>query len=254
MALVKIEHCPLCGSNEFEECFLCEDYLSSRERFHICDCKQCGFRFTNDFPNEETIGRYYDSPDYISHSDSEKGVINKLYHFFRKIMLRRKVRLVQRFANNKNSLLDIGCGTGYFLHAAAADGFEVMGIEKSRTAKEHAISHFKLHVEEDLSHINTHNPFQVITLWHVLEHIENLNQSIEKIHTLLAEQGTLIVALPNHHSHDAAKYGKYWAAYDVPRHLWHFHPETVHLLMKKHGFKIVEQQTMPLDALHQLAE
>lgn len=251
MPLIEITHCPLCGSIEHKNQFYCEDYFASKEQFPICDCKQCGFRFTNHFPDEESIGKYYDSPNYISHTDSEKGITNKLYHLVRRMMLRRKVRLVERYAGyNKGTLLDVGCGTGYFLHEADTAGFEVTGVEKSNQARESAISQFHLNIEEELENIDSKRSFNVITLWHVLEHLEKLNESIEKIKSLLTENGTLVVALPNHQSYDAEVYGRHWAAYDVPRHLWHFTPHTVEKLMRKHGLNVVKHYTMPLDAFY----
>ena len=251
MPSVEINHCPLCGSSELEKIFDCEDHFSSRELFPVCDCRQCGFRFTSHFPSEENIGKYYDSTEYISHSDSDNGFINKLYHLFRGMMMRRKVGLVKRFSNNTGArLLDIGCGTGYFLHAASGAGFRVTGIEKSRMAREKAVSLFGLNVQDDLDRLASEQSFEVITLWHVLEHLEKLNESIDKVREMLAPDGTLVIALPNHHSYDAEVYGKQWAAYDVPRHLWHFTPHTVELLMKKHGMKMVKKYRMPLDAFY----
>ncbi len=251
MSNVVISECPICGSNKIEKRFDCEDYFSSSEIFPISDCLQCGFRLTNHFPPEERIGNYYDTANYISHSDSDKGVTNKLYQLFRRIMLRRKVRLVKRFTNHiEPELLDIGCGTGHFLQTARAAGFRVTGIEKSSMAREKAHSLFNLDVLEDLDHFIPEHSFEVITLWHVLEHLEKLNESIAKISSILAQEGTLVVALPNHHSYDAEVYGKQWAAYDVPRHLWHFTSETVEQLMLKHGMRVVKRYRMPLDAFY----
>jgi len=251
MSTVVISECPICGSNEIEKRFDCEDYFSSSELFPVCDCLQCGFRFTNHFPSEECIGNYYDTPNYISHSDSDKGITNKLYQLFRRMMLRRKVRLVKRFTNhNEAELLDIGCGTGHFLQTARAAGFRVTGIEKSKMAREKALTQFHLNVQEDLDRFTPDHSFEVITLWHVLEHLEKLNESVAKISKMLAQEGTLVIALPNHHSYDAGVYGKQWAAYDVPRHLWHFTSDTVERLMQKHGMRVVKHYRMPLDAFY----
>lgn len=251
MSTVVISECPICGSNELVKRFNCEDYFSSNELFPVFDCLQCRFRFTNHFPSEENIGNYYDTPNYISHSDSDKGVTNKLYQFFRRMMLRRKVRLVKRFANNNEAeLLDIGCGTGHFLQTARAAGFRVTGIEKSMMARDKALSLFHLNVLEDLDRFTPDHSFEVITLWHVLEHLEKLNESVAKISKMLVQEGTLVIALPNHHSYDAGVYGKQWAAYDVPRHLWHFTSDTVERLMLKHGMRVVKRYRMPLDAFY----
>lgn len=251
MPSVVLTHCPLCGSSELKKMFDCEDHFSSRELFPVYDCRQCGFRFTNHFPPEECIGNYYDTPNYISHSDSEKGITNKLYHLFRKMMLQRKVHLVKRFTNRVDArLLDIGCGTGYFLHAARKAGFRVSGIEKNDKAREKAASLFHLDLQDDLDRFAPEHLFDVITLWHVLEHLEKLNESIAKIRKMLKPEGALVIALPNHLSSDAGVYGKYWAAYDVPRHLWHFSPDTVEQLIQKHGMRVVKRYRMPLDAFY----
>ena len=251
MSIKIIEKCPLCGSNDLGKMFDCEDHFSSRELFPVCDCRQCGFRFTNHFPSEVSIGRYYDSAGYISHSDSDKGITNKLYHLFRRMMLLQKVRIVKRFTHNREArLLDIGCGTGYFLHTAREAGYHVTGIEKNSMAREKAISLFGLNVQDDLDHFAQGQSFEVITLWHVLEHLEKLNESIGNIKEMMQPGGTLVIALPNHLSYDAGVYGRQWAAYDVPRHLWHFTPKTVEQLSEKHGMKVVKRYRMPLDAFY----
>lgn len=262
MSLITIENCPTCGSSETAKVFDAVDHFSTKEVFPVYDCQDCGFRFTNNFPSEDIIGKYYDSPDYISHSDSKKGLINHMYHFFRKQMLKKKVELVSNYTSvsksrsPKNSqkpirLLDIGCGTGYFLREAREKGFEVSGIEKDSKAREYAISKFNLDVKSENSLWDIENEsFDVITLWHVLEHMQNLNEVVEKLNNIITPDGVLVLALPNHKSYDAKKYKEYWAAYDVPRHLWHFCPDTIEKLLKKHQFKIIKQKTMPLDAFY----
>ena len=250
MPHITIDSCPICSSTDMTKVFDAVDHFSTKEVFPVCDCLNCGFRFTNNFPSDDIIGRYYDSPDYISHSDSKKGLINQLYHFFRKQMLKKKVKLVTEYTLG-DRLLDIGCGTGYFLNEAKNKGLSVSGIEKEFRAREFAISNFGLDVKDELSLWNIDNEsFDVITLWHVLEHMQNLNEVVEKINNIFTPNGILILALPNHHSRDAKKYKEYWAAYDVPRHLWHFTPDTVEKLLSKHQFKIIKQKTMPLDAFY----
>lgn len=256
--LITIKKCPICGSSATVKLFDAVDYFSTKETFPIYDCQDCGFRFTNNFPSEDIIGKYYDSPDYISHSDSKKGLINQLYHFFRKRMLKKKVNMITKITSKSETnrlqsirLLDLGCGTGYFLNEAKNKGFTVSGIEKDEKAREYAISHFGLNIkgEESLWNINNES-FDVISLWHVLEHMQNLNEVVEKLNNILKTNGILILALPNHHSYDAKRYKRYWAAYDIPRHLWHFSPDTVEKLLNKHQFKIIKQKTMPLDAFY----
>ena len=239
MPLININICPICNSSERVKAFDAVDYFSTKETFPVYDCSSCGFRFTNNFPSDDIIGRYYDSSDYISHSDSKKGLINKLYHFFRKQMLKKKVNLVTEYALG-GRLLDIGSGTGYFLNAAKDRGYRVSGIEKDSKAREYAITNFGLDIYDEQSLWNIRNEsFDVITLWLVLEPMQNLNEVVAKIKNILKPDGVIILALPNHKSHDGKKYKGYWAAYDVPRHLWHFTPNTVEKLLSKHQFKII---------------
>ena len=255
MPIINITNCPICNSSKTSKAFDAVDHFSTKEAFPIYDCSSCGFRFTNKFPSDDSIGRYYDSPDYISHSDSKTGLINRLYHFFRKQMLGKKVNLVAKQVGPRLKdnirILDIGSGTGYFLNAAKEKGYTVTGIEKDSNAREQAIINFRLDIKDEQSLWSIENEsFDVITLWHVLEHMENLNEVVAKIKSILKPDGVMILALPNHNSHDAKKYKGYWAAYDVPRHLWHFTPDSVEKLLSKHQFNIIKQKTMPLDAFY----
>ena len=250
MPHITINNCPICNSSDTVNAFDAVDHFSTKEIFPIYDCSNCGFRFTNNFPYDKSIGRYYDSPDYISHSDSKKGIINLLYHFFRKQMLRKKANMVSKYTLGAR-LLDIGSGTGYFLNAAKERGYQVTGIEKDSKAREYAITSFGLDVkgEQSLWTIESES-FDVVTLWHVLEHMQNLNEVVAKIKSILKPDGVMILALPNHKSHDAKIFKEYWAAYDVPRHLWHFTTDTVEKLLSRHQFEIIKQKTMPLDAFY----
>ena len=245
-----MKECPVCHQNKFSQKFLCEDYLVSHESFSICCCDACRFTFTQDVPSQEAMPRYYDSSEYVSHSDTQKGWIHSVYHWVRKRMIRRKVGIIEkRYAGGK--LLDIGCGTGYFAGAMKQKGWEVLGIEPSETAAEIARNKFGLDVRpsEALSEL-PEKTFEVITLWHVLEHLPDLNESLSRFFQLLKEDGSLIIAVPNVNSYDAGKYRQHWAAYDVPRHLWHFSPDTFSRLIEKHGFRIAGIKPMPFDAFY----
>lgn len=252
LSTVDVKNCTVCGSDKLTKVFDVEDSFSSKEVFPIVSCNVCGFRFTSSFPSEEVIGRYYDSADYISHSDSHEGVINNLYHFFRGLMLKRKVDVVKRFTTpGAVRLLDVGCATGYFLNEAAKVGWSVKGIEKNDHARQMAISQFGLDVRDEKYFFDIEkSSFNVITLWHVLEHLEKLNESLDKISEIIVPDGTVVIAVPNCDSYDAGFYRKFWAAYDVPRHLWHFSPSSLEKLLNKHGLKIVKRYAMPLDAFY----
>ena len=215
-------------------------------------CTRCGFLFTQEVPVEAEIGRYYETPDYISHSDTNKGLMNRVYHQVRKYMLSRKAKLIKRTSGlSKGSLLDIGTGTGYFSNAMKERGWRVRAIEKNVKARAFAKEHFDLDVDaEDALAGYADHSFDAITLWHVMEHLEHLNETWERLAALLKDRGVLIVAVPNPSSYDAVKYKEWWAAYDVPRHLWHFIPSVMQQFGVKHGFKLAEQHPMPFDAFY----
>lgn len=247
-----IKACPLCGGTHLERALTCVDHYASGEMFHLCRCEDCGFLFTQDFPVEAEIGRYYETPDYISHSDTRKGMMNSVYHWVRNYMLGRKARLVTHEAHRKEGrLLDIGTGTGYFADTMQRRGWQVDAVEKNPGARAFAKEHFNLDVKPDTA-LGDFPPgsFDVITLWHVMEHLEPLNEMWETLNSLLTDKGVLIIAVPNCSSFDAKRYGAYWAAYDVPRHLWHFTPGTIQQFGSKHGFIMAERHPMPFDAFY----
>ena len=248
--LQHIETCPLCGHSQFVHFETCEDYFVSHETFSLYRCCSCQFVFTQDVPTGEDKGRYYEAPDYVSHSDTKKGLVNHVYHHVRSIMLRRKTRLATK-GKKQGNLLDIGCGTGYFASSVKRKGWKVVGVEPSETAAETARKKFDLEVipPEKLTELPPHQ-FDTITLWHVLEHLEDLNGSMALFSKLLHENGRLLIALPNKNSYDARKYRAHWAAYDVPRHIWHFSPDTFRILAQKHGYVISSIKRLPFDAFY----
>lgn len=247
-----IEACPLCGSTEFAKERTCTDFYASGEQFDVCRCSKCGFIFTQDAPDESVVGPYYETKDYISLSDTNEGVMNKVYHAVRNHMLKRKSRLVQQAAGmEKGTILDIGTGTGYFLHTMQQAGWQVEGIEKSAEGRKFSKEHFGLDIHDNdyLSKTDTASK-DVITLWHVMEHLQQLNESWQHIARTLKPGGTLVVAVPNCGSADADHYQDYWAAYDTPRHLWHFQPDTMKAFGEKHGFELQKIHPMPFDAFY----
>lgn len=252
MNKLTIQACPLCGGTHFKHYMDCTDYYASGEEFAVYECEDCSFRFTQNVPVEKEIGAYYATPDYISHSDTRKGLINHLYHYVRRYMLSRKAKLVRRALHRKSGrLLDIGTGTGYFVHTMYEKGWDVEAVEKNEMARDFAWKHFGLKVkgEAELQSFAP-NSFDVITLWHVMEHIEHLNELWDTLYNLLDEKGVLVIAVPNCNSYDAKKYGPHWAAYDVPRHLWHFTPVTMQRFGLKHLFVLEQHHPMPFDAFY----
>ena len=248
--LQHIEKCPLCGDSQFVHTESCNDYFVSHETFSLYACCNCHFVFTQDAPVGEEKGRYYQTSDYISHSDTKKGSLNWIYHQVRSVMIRRKTQLSVKEKKNGN-LLDVGCGTGYFAASVKRKEWNVTGVEPSKTAAEVARNKFGIEVihPEKLPELS-HHQFDTITLWHVLEHLEDLNETMALLSKLLHDDGKLIVALPNNNAFDAAKYRAHWAAYDVPRHIWHFSSDTFQRLAQKHGYTITTIKSMPFDAFY----
>ena len=252
MKRLHIEVCPLCGGRQLDSVMTCVDHYASGESYELRRCASCGFLLTQDVPVEAEIGRYYEAPDYISHTDTHRGVVNRLYHGVRRWLLRRKHRLVVQWTGLRNGrLLDIGAGTGYFARYMAQKGWKVDAIEKSPQARAFAKEHFGLDMMDESALWRIPADSQdVITLWHVMEHIESLDATWDRLYDLLAERGVLVVAVPNSVSYDAAYYGAYWGAYDVPRHLWHFSPATIQQWGAKHDFILAAEYPMPFDAFY----
>jgi len=244
--------CLICGSHNFKTVFNCTDTLTSHESFSIGECADCGFRFTMSPPSEENIGPYYLSDDYISHSDLKRGITERLYHLARTFMLRRKLCLIRSINGQKTGkILDIGCGTGYFPAFMKQNGWDASGIEISEKAREYAISKFGLEViSPDHSECLPGETYDCITLWHVMEHLYDPYRWFKTFDRLLKSDGVCIIALPNSESADAGWFKENWAAYDVPRHLWHFSFSSFARLSSQNGFSVMKIKTMPLDVFY----
>jgi len=250
--MVHHDKCPLCCSLSIVQHLQTKDHFLSRETFELFKCSDCGFVFIRDYPEENMIERYYESDEYISHNDSASGFLNNLYRLSRALMLRKKRSIVKRFTGLRSgSLLDIGSGTGHFISVMKEAGWTVQGVEISEKARKFSVARFGLEVNprEKLSSLLSAS-FDCITLWHVLEHFHEPNKYASEIVRLLKPDGTCIVALPNCSSFDAQYYREYWAAYDVPRHLWHFSPAAFHLFAEKAGLEIRKMQRLPLDVFY----
>ena len=244
--------CPACGGSEWKNWGQTKDYSISGEWFELKECTSCRIKATHPQPAADQLSRYYASTDYISHSDTDKGLTNKLYHKAREYMMRKKYEWVTGASNKKTGrLLDIGAGTGHFAKYMQDREWEVIGLEPDENARKVAAEKLKLHLFS-LDTIAKLKPehYDVITLWHVLEHVPDLSATMAQIKTLLMQDGVLFIAVPNHTSRDAGQYGTKWAAYDVPRHLWHFSPLSIEKLLSRHGFKLAQKITMPLDAFY----
>ncbi|MCS6967376.1 MAG: class I SAM-dependent methyltransferase [Cytophagales bacterium] len=244
--------CPDCEGENFAPFYTCRDYLVSGELFALGKCRSCGMVVTLQPPSPEEMPKYYQSENYISHSDLQRGLFFKTYHFVRKVMLGAKRKLViQATGKEKGNLLDWGCGTGYFLNAMQQAGWQVQGIEVSDQARAYAREKFGVPVVSpaEIVHLPSHH-YHCVTFWHVLEHLHHLENTLAELKRLLAPGGIAVIALPNQQSYDAWYYGRYWAAWDVPRHLWHFAPPHIERLMNAAGFRLYHKQPLPFDSFY----
>ncbi len=244
--------CPLCSSENLLLQLRTKDFLTGGEEFALFRCEDCRFVFTQDHPSEKEIEKYYNSGDYISHDDSATGILNRLYHLSRNFMLKRKKKIVSNTTSLKRgNLLDVGSGTGYFGGTMKEAGWSVSCIEPNKKARDFGIKKFKLKMirnDQVLSFPDNH--FDCITLWHVLEHFHDFITHAEELKRLLKPTGIMIVALPNSDSYDSIYYKEYWAAYDVPRHLWHFNPASFKVFSERVGLHVKEVKQLPLDVFY----
>lgn len=249
---IHFKNCPLCSNNQIKEVLTATDFTVSKQLFELWQCNGCGFRFTQNIPSQQAIAPYYKSENYISHTNQNKGLIQRLYHLVRKRTLKAKLKLVKELTQKSSgNLLDIGAGTGYFPAYMQAAGWQVTALEPDETARKNAaiVNKIQLQPAEDFFHLPEFS-FDCITLWHVLEHVHQLHEYAEQFYKLLKPHGKLIIAVPNHTSYDAVVYKNYWAAYDVPRHLWHFSPDSMEYLMRMHNFKIASLHPMWFDSYY----
>lgn len=250
--------CPLCSSDKIDLHFSCTDHFISRKDFTIFKCSECDFLFTQDYPEEYEIASFYESDKYISHSDTKEGFSNKVYRIARSIMLKKKKIIIENFTGlKKGTILDIGSGTGYFCHTMKKAGWLVKGIEINEEARNFAQKQFGLEIDPpDKISVFEANNFDCITLWHVLEHFHDPFNYVSEIYRLLKPGAVCIIALPNSSSYDAEHYKRFWAAWDVPRHLWHFNPASFGLFSEKSGFSLESLKVLPLDVFYisQLSE
>lgn len=251
MNKVHYTYCPVCGSADIDPLLTVKDFSVSKEDFVIWQCRNCSLRFTQDVPDQNSIGPYYQSPDYISHTNTSEGLINKIYQKVRNHTLEQKAKLIIGETKTKGSILDIGAGIGAFLHVMQGKEWQVTGIEPDLGAREQAEKLFKLELNntETLEKLPK-GSFDAITLWHVMEHVHDLHSYVKRLKELLKPDGKIFIAVPNYDSKDAGIYKLYWAAYDVPRHLYHFTPKAMQVLMENHGLKMLDKKPMWFDSFY----
>lgn len=233
---------------EENQYLLVKDYSVSQETFSLLYNKEYDLLKTYPTPSLDVLGKYYESEDYISHTDSKRTLFEKLYHFVKVRAIKSKVALITKENSKRGNLLDIGAGTGDFLIEATNQGWTTIGYEPNASAK--SLAENKGVVFTDDIFVLPNASFDVITMWHVLEHVPNLEEYIANLKRLIKPGGTIVIAVPNYKSFDANYYGRFWAAYDVPRHLWHFSKTSIKRLFSDHDLKLFHVKPMWFDSFY----
>jgi len=251
MNRVHHRECPVCGSKAINPIITIKDHSVSGEDFVLWQCSQCALRFTQDAPDAASIGPYYQSEDYISHTNTSKGLVSRVYQRVRRLTLQQKASLVKSKTVQKGSLLDLGAGIGAFVDVMQSEGWAVQGIEPDSGARARAKELYRLDLAtpESLYQLPP-GSFDAITMWHVLEHVHDLQETMKQLRLLLKREGRLFIAVPNYRALDADIYRTFWAAYDVPRHLYHFAPSSIEALARRHGMRVLQRKPMWFDAFY----
>lgn len=242
--------CPWCGSDKAQINLWLKDEFLTKEDFHICECLNCGLLYTMPRPSKDKIGEYYKSEEYYSHQENKKGFIPRIYEQVKKVNLKHKYKLATQ-GKQVGKMLDIGCGVGDFLHTTESYGWQCIGVEPSEDAKAIARQRTTANIlsSEELENLPDAS-FDVITMWHVLEHVDDLKWQVAQLQRLIKPEGRIVIALPNYKSYDGQYYKEQWAAYDVPRHLSHFNRSTIAKILTTNDLKLVKTDKLKWDAYY----
>ncbi len=233
---------------EENQFIIVKDHSVSKETFSLLHNKEYDLLKTHPTPSLDILGKYYESEDYISHTDGKRTLFEKIYHLVKRNAIKGKVSLITSEQNQKGKLLDIGSGTGDFLVEAKNQGWDILGYEPNSDAKNLAVNKGVTFTEDIFA--LPENYFDVVTMWHVLEHVPNLQEYIANLKRIVKPTGTIIIAVPNYKSYDANYYKQFWAAYDVPRHLWHFSKTSIKRLFSDVDMELKKVKPMWFDSFY----
>ncbi len=239
---------------ELKKYMVCKDHLVTKNDFTLLIDEETELLVTSPQPSPKEIGKYYESEEYNSHSAETKSVFDKVYEFVKTINLKSKYSIIEKniVETQRNaSILDIGCGAGDFLNFCKNKGWNVSGVEPTKKARDISERKLGIKIREELSleHFED-SSFDVVTMWHVLEHRFDPIETVAELKRIVKPGGLIIIALPNYRSYDAKFYKQYWAAYDVPRHLFHFTKKTIEIIFAKNDLKLSEVYPMWFDSFY----
>ena len=225
-----------------------KDFSVSGESFSLLLNEEYQILKTHPQPTLDKLGSYYEFEDYISHTDGKRTLFEKMYHFIKRKAIRDKAKLINSYQPVKGRILDIGAGTGDFLLECKNQNWDILGIEPNDKAKGIAVGK-GIKFGDTIEKLES-NSFDVITMWHVLEHVPDVEYQVVELKRLLKPSGTIIIAVPNFKSYDANHYKEFWAAYDVPRHLWHFSKTAIEKLFDKQNMNLEDIKPMWFDSFY----
>lgn len=242
-------NCPLCQQEAQSLYKAVKDHTVSQQDFEIQHCESCALAWTHPMPSAAEIGPYYKAESYISHTNTKKGLMNRMYHIIRANMLFKKVKMIERHLKvSGKTTVDVGAGTGYFVKTLGLFKANATGFEPDADARAVAKNENDLQLQpiEALFDVPEQS-VDLISMWHVMEHVHEVDRYFEHYHKILKSDGLLVIAVPNYKSYDQEYYKTNWAAWDVPRHLWHFSPKSMEKWGAKHGFELIELNHLNYD-------